>query len=374
MRLFRTLLIVFLVLMCISLIGVVLVVDRLPRIANQKFGPPDSSLSLIQKTIYSYRLLSNQDILLSPLDAQGAYGKFEIELGESVNSISARLEQAHFIANADAFTTYLIYAGLDTRVQSGSFQLSPAMSPIQIAARLMDPVPEEVQFNILAGWRAEEIAAALPTSGLQVTGQEFLDLINHPPVDIIPASLQPLQSLEGFIMPGSYQVKRVVSAKDLVMIFLARFDEAVPLALRESYIAQGLRLPEAVTLASIVQREAVVVDEQPMIASVFYNRIAAGMKLESDPSVQYSLGYQILQKEWWKKPLSGEDLQFNSRYNTYVYPGLPPGPISNPSFDALKAVAYPAETGYYYFRAKCDGSQRHFFAVTYEEHLNNACP
>jgi UPF0755 protein len=98
------------------------------------------------------------------------------------------------------------------------------------------------------------------------------------------------------------------------------------------------------------------------------------MKLDSDPTVQYALGYNTAAATWWTNPLSASDLQFDSPYNTYLYPGLPPGPICNPGLSALNAVAYPAQTPYYYFRAACDGSGRHAFAQTYEEHLRNACP
>jgi UPF0755 protein len=134
-----------------------------------------------------------------------------------------------------------------------------------------------------------------------------------------------------------------------------------------------LTFDEAVILASIVQREAVVEDEQPMIASVFLNRLSIGMKLETDPTVQYALGYQEDRGSWWKSPLGLDDLAFDNPYNTYLYQGLPPGPICNPGLPALRAVAFPAQSPYYFFRAKCDGSGRHFFAVTFDEHLNNAC-
>jgi UPF0755 protein len=123
-----------------------------------------------------------------------------------------------------------------------------------------------------------------------------------------------------------------------------------------------------------VQREAMVDDEQPVIASVFYNRLAAGMTLSSDPTVQYAIGFVNDTKTWWKNPLSADDLTIDSPYNTYIYKGLPPGPISNPSLSALRAAAFPATTNYYYFRARCDGSHRHNFAETYQQHLQNACP
>jgi UPF0755 protein len=98
------------------------------------------------------------------------------------------------------------------------------------------------------------------------------------------------------------------------------------------------------------------------------------MKLEADPTVQYAIGYNFLQQTWWTNPLSLLDLEVNSVYNTYRYEGLPPTPIANPSLGALRAVAFPAETTYYYFRAKCDGSGFHEFSETFDEHLQHECP
>jgi UPF0755 protein len=107
---------------------------------------------------------------------------------------------------------------------------------------------------------------------------------------------------------------------------------------------------------------------------VFYNRLRENMRLESDPTAQYALGYILSQNSWWKNPLNLNDLKVNSPYNTYIATGLPPGPICVPSLAALNAVAFPAQTPYYYFRARCDGSGRHNFSATYDEHIQNACP
>jgi UPF0755 protein len=137
---------------------------------------------------------------------------------------------------------------------------------------------------------------------------------------------------------------------------------------------QGLSPYEGLILASIVEREAVVDEEKPMIASVFLNRMAIGMRLDSDPTVQYAAGYNEVQATWWSNPISWEQLQIDSPFNTYIYLGLPPAPICTPSLKAIEAVAYPEENPYYYFRAACDGSGKHLFAVTYEEHLLNECP
>ena len=124
----------------------------------------------------------------------------------------------------------------------------------------------------------------------------------------------------------------------------------------------------------MVAREAVHEEEQPLIASVYLNRVKIGMKLDADPTVQYAIGYNLLQQRWWTNLLSLLDLQVNSVYNTYRYDGLPPSPIANPSLGALRAVAVPAETNYLFFRAKCDSSGYHVFAETFDEHLQNACP
>jgi UPF0755 protein len=160
----------------------------------------------------------------------------------------------------------------------------------------------------------------------------------------------------------------------LVSILLQGFTSQLPKEAQAAYTEHGLTLFQAVTLASIIQREAMVEDEMPLIASVFYNRLAIGMKLEADPTVQYALGFNATQGTWWTNPLSGENMQFDSPYNTYLYPGLPPGPISNPGLAALEAVANPAQTTFYYFQARCDDSGLHNFAETFEEHKQNFCP
>jgi UPF0755 protein len=161
--------------------------------------------------------------------------------------------------------------------------------------------------------------------------------------------------------------------REVVPALLFETSSQLDQTLIDGFSRHGLSIYEAVTLASIVEKEAVVDEEKPMIASVFLNRLAAGMRLETDPTVQYALGFQEAADTWWKVPLTLDDLAIDSPYNTYIISGLPPTPISNPGIDSLRAVGFPAETPYFYFRAACDGSGRHLFAITFEEHLNNAC-
>jgi UPF0755 protein len=186
--------------------------------------------------------------------------------------------------------------------------------------------------------------------------------------------LPPQASLEGFLLPDAYTLPRDLTTEQLIATFLNNFKNQVSGEIRNGFTHQGLALYEGVTLASIVEREALRDDEKPMIASVFLNRLAAEMRLDADPTVQYILENQPERGGWWPVPLLSADLQLDSPYNTYIYPGLPPGPIANPGLSALCAVAFPAQTPYYYFRAVCDGSKQHVFARTYEEHVQNACP
>jgi UPF0755 protein len=142
--------------------------------------------------------------------------------------------------------------------------------------------------------------------------------------------------------------------------------------LRGAIQAQGLTDFQTLTLASIVEREAQVASERPMIASVFLNRMKQGIPLQADPTIQYAVAQDpasIAANGWWKRDLTVDDLKINSPYNTYANKGLPPGPICNPGRDAIAAVAHPAQTNFLYFVAKGDGS--HAFAATLEEHNAN---
>lgn len=368
-------LLLLVVLACIILLGAGWLIIDLPLQAEARFGPPAPHLTLLQRSRLTIRLLLAENLLKTPRDPNGLEQTFFIQPGENSASIVQRLEDEGLILSAAALTDYLVYAGLDTALQTGKFILSPSMTPLEIAARIQDAVPGEVTFVVLAGWRMEEIAASLPTSGLNISPEQFLRHARRPPTALIPAVDLPAgATLEGFLFPGTYQFRRETSVEGFITTLLNRFEEQVDDELRLAFQNHGLTLYQAVTLASIIQREAVIEEEMPQIASVFFNRLAIGMRLESDPTVQYALGYNALQKTWWTNPLSLSDLQVISPYNTYQQAGLPFGPIANPGLAALRAVAFPAETGYYYFRASCDGSGRHLFAVSFDEHLRNACP
>ncbi len=299
--------------------------------------------------------------------------RLQFKKASRVESIAGHLQQNSLISDAGIFRDYLIYTGLDTSIQAGEYDdLSPAMSIVDIAHKMQNATPTQVTFVILPGWRMEEIAASLPTSGLNITSDEFLAAAkkSRPGFDFLSGAA----STEGFLYPDSYILPRVTTADELVEVFVRNFDLHLTSDLRDGFNRQGLSIYQAVTLASIVQREAVHDDEAPMIASVYLNRIKINMKLDADPTVQYALGHDQSQQTWWTNPLSADDLKVNSPYNTYLIDGLPPTPISNPGLTALRAVAFPAESSYYYFSARCDDSGYHNFAQTFQEQLQNLCP
>src|SRR6266498_3583765 len=366
----RKLIAIFIILlMCV---GLSIVLLYIPSRATRIYGPPASSLSFPQRVQYSALFLWYDGLLTQPLDGSGAEQSFTIEIGEAVGSVANHLESVGLIRDAEAFRSYLIYSGLDTSIQAGDYQLSTAMSAMDIARQLQDATPEEVTFVVLPGWRLEEIADSLPTSGLTVTSDEFLNATKTPPHEY--DFLAGASSIEGFVYPDSYIFSRKISVDEMIHDILRNFSTHLTLDLKNGFERQGLTVYQAVTLASMVEREAVHEEEQPLIASVYLNRLKIGMKLDADPTVQYAIGYNFLQQSWWTNPLSLLDLEVNSIYNTYKYPGLPPTPIANPSLGALRAVAAPAETNYLYFRAKCDGSGFHEFSETFDEHLQNGCP
>ena len=328
--------------------------------AEITFGPVSPYLNIRQRFLLSWQLLQAKNLLTTPADTLGTDQPFQINLGESPLSVANRLEAEGVILDAKSFRNFLVYAGLDTQIQAGNYTLSPTSSTIQIAYSLLDATPSEIPFVVLAGWRVEEIAESLPSSGLGIQPEVFIKETKS-------------RNLEGYLSPGTYTVPRTISTESLLDILVAAFDASLTTEIKDGFTKQGLSINEAVKLASIVERESVIDSEKPLIASVFLNRLAIGMKLESDPTVQYSIGYNKSQATWWTNPLSISDLSVNSEYNTYLYPDLPPGPICNPSLESLRAVALPAQTPYYYFRATCDGSGQHNFAETYDEHLGNAC-
>ncbi len=355
-------------------LGGLLILASMHGEAVLALGPPDPSLPFWQRTLLQGYLIARAPALDRPAGSPDAQVEFEVGQGETASQVLDRLQASGVLADRFLLHAYLRYRGLDVGIEAGRYRLSGAMTLRQLADGLQTASAPAAQLTVIEGWRLEQIAYALPQSGLAASPQAFLDAAHTRPQGYSFSALLPdPPTLEGFLFPDTYSLRPDAQAEQIVRALLDAFERRVGPDLRQGFALHGLDLYQAVTLASIVEREAAVAEERPIIASVFLNRLAAGMTLDADPTVQYALGLQP-DGSWWKSPLTSTDLQIDSPFNTYRYPGLPPTPIANPGLASLEAVAFPAETPYFYFRALCDGSGRHAFATTFEEHLQNACP
>lgn len=311
--------------------------------------------------------------------------RFVVEPGTPARLIGQNLQQAGLISDARLFEAYVRVRGLSTQLEAGSFVLSPTMTLREIVGVLQEARAANIRVTIPEGRRLEQVAdylaeaevfqeeAALASYRNQALSGTLTTLsqADFPFLAARPDGA----SLEGYLFPETYFIPAEnPTAEDLLQRQLTTFAERV-VPLYEAAIQQGtttLTLHEVLTIASIVEREAVIPTERPAIAAVYLNRIANGIKLEADPTVQYAMGYQPAADQWWKTPVFLEEYSgVDSPYNTYLYPGIPPGPIAGPGLSSIQAVLTPDEHTYFYFVALPDGSGGHVFAETFEEHSEN---
>ena len=367
--------VIFIVLLITACLVIFYVLSSvIPSQVTKSFGSPNSALSPVQRLRYAVELYINKNELFTPKDLnQTEVVDFDIKSGEAVSSISGRLEDMGLISDATLFTHLLIYTGLDMSIQSGRFALSPGKSPVETAVTLTNPDEVRIPFSVLPGWRMEEVAASVDTYQFGFSGDDFLAATRDPSTIGVNIPIDSGKSLEGMIRTGITYVKKNVELKDFIESLSINSSDEFTSELKAALMTKDMNIYQALILASIVQREAVQPSEMKMIASVFINRLQKGMKLESDPTVQYAVGFDPITGSWWKTPLTYDDLGVDSPYNTYLFGGLPPSPISNPSQEALEAVAFPEISEFLFFQARCDNSGYHNFAMTYEEHLKNSC-
>lgn len=289
--------------------------------------------------------------------------------GSSTEQIANQLREAGVIRSALAFRLRARQSGLDGSFQAGQHVLRRNMTVDQAIQALQKAVPQERSLTLIEGWRREEIADHLQEQSA-FDASEFLALTAGTDFERDFLAERPdSASLEGYLFPDTYRVHLDTTTSQFISNLLDQFARKIRGPVEEGFAANGLTVHQAVTLAAIIEREAQVPDERPVIASVFYNRLRIGMHLGADPTIQYALGYQESEGRWWKKALTYDDLKVESPYNTYVNLGLPPGPICNPGLASLQAAAAPAQSDYYFFVATGDGS--HVFSRTLEEHNAN---
>jgi UPF0755 protein len=330
-------------------------------------------------------LNANEDALYLPTSIDDSPVRFEVQPGTPARAIGQQLLEAGLISDDLLFEAYVRVNGLASQLEAGTFILNPAMTMIEIAEILQHAETTSVTITIPEGWRLEQQVEYLADaeifddpaeleaySSAVITGDlSAVDASRYLFLQDRPAGA----SLEGYLFPDTYEVPAMgATPADVLSRQLDVFAQRV-LPAYESAVASGtttLDLYTVLTVASIVEREAVIPEERPDIAGVYLNRLAQGIRLEADPTVQYAMGYQPESGQWWKTPVFLEEYSsVISPYNTYLNDGLPPGPIASPGLSSIEAVLNPGQHDYLYFVATPDGSGAHVFASTFEEHAAN---
>ncbi len=294
---------------------------------------------------------------LTPADPDGVRQAAVVEIpqGATAAGIGEILETKGLIRSALAFRILVRFGGQEGAIRAGHYTLSASENPVRILDHLVkgDTLQRRVTFP--EGLTLAEVAEILERHEV-CPAQEFLELARTRGRDFDPGFPE---NLEGYLFPDTYDLPWECSATEVLRIMTSRFQEVFnPLFSEKAPLGRI----ETVILASLVEREAQVHSERPVIAGVYLNRLAEGMLLQCDATVQYALGRQ-------KAILTHRDLEIESPYNTYRHPGLPPGPICNPGRAALEAAIRPERTEYlFYVRNDVKGDGSHVFSRNYTEH------
>ena len=343
------------------------------------FSSPDS-------LFLSAYLSMHQSELNQPASDDPTPVTFVVEQGQVASEVATRLEEEGLVVNGEVFRRFMTYHGLDVSLEAGTYSLRSNMTMHEIAEALQSGGADTAIVTVPEGWRMEQIGWLLEQQGL-MRSDDFLAYVRTAEYDY-PwlADRPPGSTLEGFLFPNTYELAADSTPDMLVDLMLATFDARVAPEITSRLPGKmifdlglgdyrPMTVYDVMILASIVEREAVLEEERPIIASVYYNRLdpayveETALRLSSDPTIQYAKGYDPETGSWWNPMLPGEGQTIESPYNTFKVQGLPPGPISNPGLASILAVLNPADTDYLYFHAIGDGS--HVFASTLEEHLQN---
>jgi UPF0755 protein len=301
---------------------------------------------------------------------------FPIDKGESVKKISQSLKDAGIINNVFMFEAYVWLVGREGVFQPGEYNLKAGTNIASLVGDLTAINVRENQFTLIEGWDLKDMAEYLKEKKLIRQDSEWYFLTGRPGVDYrknkidfqggwnygFLADKPAYVSLEGYIYPDTYKILAEGNAEGLMKKALNNFDKKLTSELREEIKKQGKTIFEVVTLASIVEKEVSAYEDRRIAADLFWRRLAKGMALQADSTVNYITDSGRARSTF-------DDLKIDSPWNTYKYAGLPLGPISNPSIEAIRAVVYPQKNNYLYFLTGKDGKV--YYAKTSAEHIRN---
>jgi UPF0755 protein len=292
----------------------------------------------------------------------GAEQFVEIPPGSSSLTIGDRLVDAGVIRDRMTYRLALWMSGDARRLKAGEYRFDKEMTPFEAIDKIARGDVYVIHLTFPEGLTIAEMGKIFDSHGLG-DAAAFVDAAKNAALihDLDPAA----RDLEGYLFPETYALPRKTDAGKLVQMMVTRFEHVFTPELRQAAASRNLSVRQAVTLASIVEKETARPDERPLIAAVFTNRMKIGMALQTDPTVIYALQ----RAGGYSGNLRREDLSLDSPYNTYRYPGLPPGPIASPGSGSLEAAVHPADAEFLYFVSRNDGS--HAFARSLDEHNRN---
>ena len=286
----------------------------------------------------------------------------EIPAGVGSRTIGDRLVEAGVVRDPLSFRIGLYISGKGRRLQAGEYRFDRAMTPIGVIDKLARGDVYVINTTFPEGLTIGDIGKIFEARGLGPASAFAIAARDPAPIQALDSTAR---DLEGYLFPETYLLSRRTDAPRLVKLMSDRFAHVFTPELRQAAEANGLTVRQAVTLASIVEKEASRPEERPLVAAVYANRLRIGMALQCDPTVIYALE----RAGKYAGNLRREDLAFDSPYNTYRHPGLPPGPIASPGRASIEAAVHPAQVDFLYFVSRNDGS--HEFSRTVEEHNRN---
>ena len=295
-------------------------------------------------------------ILYWPQNNSSGTVKVTIKQGETLSAISQHLANVGVISNRRTFQWAVKVKGLETNIPAGTFCLKDANNNSTIIWQLVNNVPELKKVTILEGWSLQQLAEYL-TAEMGFGINEIIGLSQDNA--FIKLLGVPSNNLEGYLYPDTYYFFEGDTPRSVLTRLVKEYKKFWTDEMYSQARAMQMSEQDVVTLASIIEGEAVYDDERPVISAVYHNRLRKGMKLQADPTVQYII-------DDGPRRLLNKDLEIDSPYNTYLYKGLPPGPINSPRFKSLYAALHPTDNRYLYFVAKGDGY--HTFSNTEREH------
>ena len=283
----------------------------------------------------------------------------ELPSGSGSAAIGQRLVAAGVVRDVPTFRTALYLSGQGRHLKAGDYRFDRAMTPFEAIDKIARGDVYVINVTFPEGLTVAEMSKIFESHGIG-TAASFVEAAKDGALvhDLDPAA----KDLEGYLFPETYALSRHADAQKLIKLMVSRFDHVFTPELRQAAAARNLTVRQAVTLASIVEKETARAEERPLVAAVYTTRLRIGMPLQCDPTVIYAL----TKRGSYSGNIHKDDLSIDSLYNTYRYPGLPPGPIASPGRASLEAAVHPADADYLYFVSRNDGS--HEFARTLDEH------